>query len=220
MVENNQDQLPEIGYLYHYPNLDHPEEKFRLDIFVTSEPTRLHFDVLRAHFMVEKEPDQSDKLSVKHPWIFEREAHVCPGLVVMEDKAGKKEEAFTFGGQLTIQSREFYTVCNLISTAPILELSQAAPLNQFLIEEIEILFAEQRAKFAARKEYDSRVCAVEPIRLYQASLISVMEKIDRLREVDERYRQLSVYLHQQVYRISAAGYWKEPGNTLEQLLTS
>jgi hypothetical protein len=50
MHQNEEHNLPKIGYLYHYPRIDHSTDNFRLDIHITSEPTNQHFDVLRVQF--------------------------------------------------------------------------------------------------------------------------------------------------------------------------
>ena len=153
MTEKSQRDLPKIGYLYHYPQPDHPTDKFRLDIFLSSTPTEQHFDVVQAHFSVKAATDAIAELKVTHPWTYEQKARVCVGLVVIEDRKGKKEEAFTFGGQLEIDGQVSQTVCKLVSTAPILEISRATPLHQFFIEEIEIILAEYRAKYVDRQVY-------------------------------------------------------------------
>ncbi len=54
--------LPEIGYLYHYPRLDHPTDKFKLDIFISSVPTEKHFDVIRVTLPVTNHDGGMDHL--------------------------------------------------------------------------------------------------------------------------------------------------------------
>ena len=127
MEENTENNLPKIGYLYHYPKLDHATDKFRLDIYVSSEPTEKHFDVTQASFLVIPQKSAMDRLVITHPGDFTKKAHICAGLVVMKDRKGKKEEAFTFGGELQVEAEEYQTICSLTSSAPILEITHAAP---------------------------------------------------------------------------------------------
>ncbi|MBT3189898.1 MAG: hypothetical protein HN335_12960, partial [Anaerolineae bacterium] len=58
MNTKEENALPKIGYLYHYPQLDHPTDNFRLDIFVSSVPTEQHFDVQHVHFFI-KTPQET-----------------------------------------------------------------------------------------------------------------------------------------------------------------
>jgi hypothetical protein len=209
--------LPQIGYLYHYPHPDHPTNKFRMDIFIASTPTEHHFDVLRAHFCTKNAQESLTELIVIHPWTYEQSAHVCAGVIMMEDRKGKKEEAFTFGGQLTIAEQESQTVCRLVSTAPILEISGASSLQRFFIEEIEAILAMQRARYAELQTYEKKLCKADPFKLYQACLEELTKKLESFQHKDENYRQLLIYLHSQQHRLAAAGLAEEPILTLEEI---
>lgn len=217
MAEKSQRELPEIGYLYHYPQLDHPTDIFRLDIFVSSVQTERHFDVLRTHFFVKAKGETITKLTVTHPWVYEQYARVCAGVVVLEDRKGKKEEAFTFGGHLKIDGQESQTVCRLVSSAPILEISSATQIHGFFVEELEIILAQLQARYADHKVYEKRLCNTDPYRLYLACLLELVEKIEGFQHKDENYQQLLVYLHSQEHRLAAAGLLKGLLPTLESL---
>jgi len=217
MKKVSKSNLPQIGYLYHYPNPNHPTAKFRLDIFIASTPTEHHFDVLKAHFCVKDALESFSELIVTHPWIYEQSARVCAGVVVIEDRKGKKEEAFTFGGQLTIAEQESQTVCHLVSTAPILEITGASPLLRFFIEEVEALMAMQRARYAELQAYEKKLCEADPFRLYLACLEDLTKKIESFRHKDENYQQLLGYLHSQEHRLAAAGLIEDPTPTLENI---
>ena len=101
MTEENAMNLPKIGYLYHYPTVDHPTDKFRLDIYLSSIPTEKHFDVLHVITNTESQYGGLERLKVTHPWDFQSLYHVCAGKIILEDRKDKKDEAFCFGGQLT-----------------------------------------------------------------------------------------------------------------------
>ena len=188
-----------------------------MDIFISSKPTERHFDVLRAHFFIKGPREAVERLTVTHPWKYDPVAHVCAGVVIMEDRKGKKEEAFTFGGQLTIDEQESRTVCNLVSTAPILEISGASPLQHFFIEEVEAILAMQRARFTDLLAYEKHVCKADPFELYQACLEELTQKLESFQHKDENYRQLLVYLHSQEHRLAAAGLLVDPIPTLEDI---
>ena len=218
MTKGLEDDLPKIGYLYHYPKLDHPTNKFRLDIFISSIPTEEHFDVLRAHFFVKGPKGMLDRLTITHPWDFEKTSHVCEGLIIMEDRKGKKEEAFSFGGQLKIDVKENQTVCTLVSSAPILEISDVSPLHVLFIEELEVLFAEHRAKNVDRQEYETHLCEADPLELYIACLGELIKKFDHFPHKDEKYLQLLMFLHSNEHRLALAGLLDESTTKLENIL--
>jgi hypothetical protein len=217
MVEKSERKLPKIGYLYHYPKLDHPTEKFRLDIFVSSVPTEQHFDVLRAHFFVKTAHESIARLTVTHPWNYEKSARVCAGVVIMEDRKGKKEEAFTFGGQLKIEGKEQQTVCNLVSPATILEISRATSKYGLFIDELEIILAEQQARYRDRQEYEKQLCGADPFRLYLACLRELIQKLESFQHKDENYQQLLIFLHSEEHRLEEAGLLEKPIPTLETI---
>ena len=217
MDEKSEKKLPRIGYLYHYPNLDHPTEKFRLDIFVSSTPTEQHFDVLRAHFFVKTSAEGVSRLTVTHPWSYEQSTQVCAGVIIMEDHKGKKEEAFSFGGQLKIEGQKRQTVCNLVSPAPILEINRATPMHGLFIDELEIILAEQHARYSERQKYEKQLCEADPYRLYLACLNELIQKLEGLPHKDENYLQLLAFLYSQEHRLEAAGLLEKPIPTLESI---
>lgn len=211
----NEGPLPWIGYLYQQAG-----ELFRMEINISPEPTREHFDVLRAHFPLEESPGCPGQVVVSHPWIFDSRARVCPGVVILEDRLGEKEEAFTFGGHLTIETRKQYTVCELLSRAPILKLTQGSDLSRFLFEEIEILLAVERARFADLEEYQERICAFEPGQLYRACLVSVRDRIREMEQVDRRCRELEGFLQDQLHHLGSSEQDGAAEQTLEELFQS
>jgi hypothetical protein len=217
VIKKSINELPEIGYLYHYTNPTHPTDKFRMDIFISSKPTERHFDVLRAHFFIKGPREAVERLTVTHPWKYDPVAHVCAGMVIMEDRKGKKEEAFTFGGQLKIDGQESQTICNLVSRAPIIEISGATPIHRFFVEEIEIELAEYRARYLNGDEYERHICEVDPFILYLACLGTLIEKLEGFQHKDEEYRQLLVDLHSQVHRLDVAGLIEDSLPTLESI---
>lgn len=215
-MEQNQD-LPEIGYLFYFPKFDEPGENFRLDVFVSSIPTEMHFDVQHVKYNVRNEHNITEHLTVSHPWTSIKSATVCPGTIIMEDRNGKKEEAFSFGGQLSIEEKEAQTICSLVSPAPILEISTANPMQKLFVEELGIIVAEKRAMFADEHAYRQKVCSVEPFALYQACLHALVEKFEALPKNDETNQRFLFFLHSHVRRMKAAGVFQGYFATLEDI---
>jgi len=217
MTQQPGNTLPKIGYLYHYPRLDHPTDNFRLDIHVSSEPTNKHFDVLRAQIPVKAEEGYIRLLKVTHPWKFEKSAQVCAGILSMEDRKGSKEDAFTFGGKLTIENQEKQDICVLVSSAPILEMSGVVPLHIQFVEEVEILLAKIQARYSDHQAYEERLIKTEPFALYLACLQSILEKYEVLSHKTENQYRLLIYLHSQLHRLESAGMIREPILHLDDL---
>jgi len=219
MMHEIDHNLPEIGYLYHYPSLDHPTDKFRLDIFISNIPTEKHFDVLHVILNIESQYGGSERFKISHPWEYQSLHRLCPGMVILEDRYGKKEEAFCFGGQLTINKKGSLTECFLVSPAPILEIEENNPMNTLLIEKAEILLAEYRAVYANEQEYEVALCAADPLDLYIAFLYNSLEESRLKVHKDDIELQFFSYLHKEKHRLQAAGIIKEPLPSLDDIFT-
>jgi len=219
MIDSHGQDLPKIGYLFHYPKLAHPTEKFRLDIFLSTVPTERHFDVLRIYLSVRTPDGVSEQIKITHPWHYEGSYQVCGGVVIMEDRKGKKAEAFHFGGELNIVSQDKHTTCVITSSAPILDISGATPVYSLFIEELEVLFAEQRAANLTGLTYDLSFCGANPDQLYIACIRELTKKIEKASHQNERYLQLLLFLHAEEHRLKAAGLIKEPTPSLEDLFS-
>ncbi|MGB2965088.1 MAG: hypothetical protein WBB69_14000 [Anaerolineales bacterium] len=209
--------LPKIGYLYHYPALGHPTDKFRLDIFISDMPTGKHFDVLRVYLIAEQPNGELERLKISHPWYFENSYRICGGKVIMEDRKGKKVEAFSFGGQLTIHVKEMQTECILVSPAPILEISENTPLQVLFIEELELLLAEYRAENPNGHDFELHLCDADPFSLYIACIKELIEKFKLFPDKDEKYLQFLTYLQKEEHRLHAAGLLYGPIPRLEDI---
>ena len=200
-MNKEENVLPKIGYLYHYPRLDHPTDNFQLDIFVSSTPTEEHFDVEHVHFFVKASQERVEKITLLHPWTLQKTAHVCAGKIIMEDRNKEKKEAFTFGGELKIENQTAHTSCVFLSSAPILDLSDATPQQLLFSDELEILFAERRAMYANHREYEVQLGKAEPLKLYLASLKYLIEKFEKFPHKDRKYRQFLHFLHSEKQRL-------------------
>ena len=209
--------LPKIGFLYHYPTLDHPTDKFRLDIFVSSIPTEKHFDVLRVYLLAKNPNGDLEQMKITHPWHYGNSFRVCAGKVILEDRYGKKEEAFCFGGQLSINVKDKLTECVLVSPVPILEITENNPSQVMFIQELEIILAEYRADNLDSHDFELHLCNVDPLNLYLACLNELIEKFKHMPNKDENYLRFLSYLHKEEYRLEAAGLIKSNSPGLETL---
>ena len=137
--------------------------------------------------------------------------------VVLEDRHGKKQEAFTFGGDLTVKSQEQQTICTLVSNAPIFDASAASPLNKLFIDEVEIILAKQRAKFSKHTDFEEILCKADPFTLYLACLYQMIPELEQYPHQDDTHRDLLNYLHTQVERLEAARMLTIPAVKLEKI---
>jgi len=218
MADNKNISLAKVGYLYHYPQLAHPSEKFRLDIYLSQTPQDQFFGIRQAHFYIKQKELGIGRLTVTHPWDFDNQAQVCPGLVILEDHRKNKEEAFTFGGNLKINDQDSHTNCSLVSNAPILEITMADPLRKLLVEEVEILLSERSATYSDHNAYESHLCSADPLELYQACLVALIDKFDQFPHKSDQYVQFLSYLHAQQHRLEAAGLTGYPTPEIAKIL--
>lgn len=219
MSKNIEKGLPEIGYVYHFPELDHPTDKFRLEINISTIPTEEHFDVLRVYVWAVNSQGYLERIKIAHPWEFDETIKVCAGVVILEDRKGKKEEAFTFGGRLEIETKSKQTACSLVSSAPILEISGVSRLHRLFTEELEILLAKRKAALPDQQAYEKLLCGTDPLELYQACLNDLIKKFKQVPEQEEVYLKLVHYLQTEKHRLKTAGISQEESITLDELFS-
>ena len=141
MTEKKESIEPKYGYLFISPPNSQSPGAERLEIYIHKTPTNHHFDPLKVRLRVASAQTISEPIVIHHPWQFETSFQVVAGVIEIMDRKGKKVEAFSFGGQLTIDSQDSTTTCVLNSPAPIFEIHTNNPVLLSFIEEVEILFA-------------------------------------------------------------------------------
>ena len=216
MTELNEE--PKMGYWYHHSG--NAPGALRLDIAISKVPSGKHFDPSVVHLAVKDKQDSIERLAIHHPWTFANTYQACAGLVAIVDRRGKKEEAYAFGGSLTIKSRNTVTTCVLESPAPILEISSANPTLMMYIEEIEILFAKRRAVLLNESHnYEKLLVNADPLALYMACLMALDEKFDNFNhKEDSRILQFINFLHAEEKRLKDEGYAPNLSPDLEEIL--
>jgi len=184
----------QLGYCFHPPTTEHNLGYPQLDVVIRPTPTGEHFDPESFTCLIAT-TSGSARLHVAHPWAQETTYRVCAGEIVIEDARPEQVKAFTFGGTLQINSDLQRTVCQLASPAPLLEHSrQTLSLEEHLIEEVIILFAERRA---AQDDdiFDHKLAAVDPLLLYRACLVALNEKFAHFPATDDVHRRFKQFLH-------------------------
>lgn len=198
---------PKLGYWF-YPSEDgNAPGGNQLDIVISKTPTLEHFDPERVILNVIKMGKFMYRIKIIHPWNFEHSYKVITGILEIVDRKGKKEEAFTFGGTLKIESEESITICRMTSTAPIMEMNRVDPLLMKFIEEIEILLAERSAALLEKhRVYEQHLAEVDPFKMYLACLQTLIMKYESSRHLEEiGVEVFSNFLHQERRRLGEAG---------------
>lgn len=202
----------QLGYCFHAPVAEHDLGHPQLDVVIRPDPTGEHFDPESFTCLVAA-PNGSTKLHVVHPWAQENTQRVCAGEIIIEDARLKQVKAFTFGGTLQIDSAAHRTVCQLTSPAPLLEHDrQTSTLEESLIEEIYILFAQRRA---AQDDdvFERRLAAADPLWLYHACLVALNEKFAHFPAIGGVHRRFKQFL-----RVATQPLTDEVVPTLAELL--
>jgi hypothetical protein len=173
-------QAHELGYeFYPFPSAKRVGYA-RLEVNLLRAPTFEHYDPeeMVAPVMFAKDKVVGiERLRIQHPWHGLERYRAAPGRVVLTDRRGKEVEAFTFGGELEIESSSAHTRCLLTSPVPILNLVNMQDTDGLLAQEVEILLAERRALWLEKPDtFEERLLALEPQELYAACLASLRQK--------------------------------------------
>jgi hypothetical protein len=183
-----------LGYCFHPPTAEHVLGYPQLDVVLRPVPTCDHFDP-ESVTCPTAAASGSIKLHVVHPWTHDTTYRVCAGEIDIADARGQHVKSFTFGGELRLASDQRRTVCQIVSPVPLLEHAQhTLSLEEHLIEEVQILFAERRA---AQDDdvFERRLAAADPVRLYHACLAALDEKFADFPATDDFNYRLKQFLH-------------------------
>jgi hypothetical protein len=183
-------------------------------------PTRKHFDPERIELQLCDKDGMAHGAALKlNSW--SRGPHrVCPGRVVLRDRVDKQINFFTFGGSLELLSEPGARVYWLHSPAPLLELTPGSPGMVYqLAAEVELMLAVFRARWQAdQSEFSRRLCRLEPLQFYQASLASLLLRYKRAPTLEQGYLQLHHLICVERDWLKKSGQWPEPPPTLGMLL--
>ncbi len=181
MSTTNNPHEPKFGYRFSRSESGDTSSDSCFDVFINECPTEHHFDPEELYLHVKSKSNAIESLTIRHPWVHGSNYQVLAGSIELTDRYGKQEEAFTFGGNLKIESQDTVTICNLKSPAPILEISSADPILMMFIEEIEILFAKRRAALLSKPHtYEKHLINADPFKVYLACLNALIEKFEHL----------------------------------------
>jgi hypothetical protein len=179
----------ELGYRF-LPAEDHQAQGHPcLEINLYASPTGEHFDPHQLCLPVFEPSQGIQHLTLSHP-ADAAEYQVCIGRITLLDFVKKEVEAFSFGGQLVLQSLPGHTFCRLRSPAPIFDTGRFAEDEALLVSEYEAALAIFRAR--AQQEgldFDQHVASLDPKILFIALSASI----------DDNLRAMPASVHNESY---------------------
>ena len=217
MTNSNHLKASDYGYWFYPPESSHAPGGNRLDMFINETAGSQLFDLKNIRLPVEEDKG-IETLRIYHPWPHKPNYHVCAGTVELVDRNGEKEEAFSFGGSLTIQTHDSATTCILSSSAPILHIFSDDKIRMMLIEEIEILLAERRATLSP-DVYEQRLARSDPLSLYVACIHTLTKNYEHVsHQEDSQILPFINFLHAETTRLDKEELSQGLPTSLEEIL--
>ena len=210
----------EYGYFFHPRERSGSPGHPQLDVFLRSVPTEKHFDPIKITINVAVESKDIEFIQVHHPWSLLEHYQACSGRVILQDRKGKIVEAFTFGGELRIESKEDVTTGILTSPAPILELTSPSSIPSILAEETEIVFAERRATWEPdHATFNRKLIMADPLVLYCTCLeyLKIKHEHSHFRH-DGVIQHFSQFVRHEIEALQELHKWPEQLPTVGELL--
>lgn len=210
----------DLGYTFHPGSSLLGDEQ--IDIILREKPTNVHFDPQRVQVTV-RAPIEVEMLNIHHPWRFQKPVQVSPGFIRIFDRVKKEIEVFTFGGKMEVTAVADYTLCQISSPAPLLELRVKDAVTTLFFDEIEIIFAEMRAKLNLHtsSKFDAKLMTIEPFLLYVVCLECTRKKLGDFHNFEDvTQNKLKHKLLEEKERLQATNEWPSDIPTLQELLTT
>jgi hypothetical protein len=210
----------EYGYFFHSRERSSSPGHPQLDVFLRSVPTEKHFDPVNITINIATEEHDIEFIKVHHPWSLRENYRVCAGRVILRDRKGKKVEAFTFGGDLRIESEKALTTGILTSPAPLLELTSTSSIASILAEETEVLFAERHAEWEPdHRTFIEKLIMADPLVLYCACLEYLKVKYEHTHYRDDEVSQhFAQFIGDEIEALQELNKWPGKVPTIAELL--
>jgi hypothetical protein len=149
---------------------------------------------------------------------------ICPGKFYVRDKQKNEITFFSFGANIKLEQYPEKVIFNIISDAPILELSQknSTVVTDFA-EEVETQFARLEAKWMLQREDHHDFFAYlahtfSPFDLYTASIQTLLTHFNNATTLQHDHSQLCHLLKQEKHNLQENEQWPETAPSLEELI--
>lgn len=193
-----------------------------LVVAVRKEPTGLHFDPERLHLRLVDATGRAKWTTVSRLSPLEGTRRLCPGIVSLHDRSGRRVDFFAFGGSVEPSSPADQTVVVLRSPAPVLELTaQKETVADQLADETELLMAEAEAKWGPDEAgFERRLAGVGPLEFYLAVLHTILGRYQPDDILCTAYHDLCAALEQEKEWLVAERFWPAKPRQVEELLAA
>ena len=211
----------DLGYRFDPPCAHDDPCHRQLTVWLLPAPTERHYDPTTVQCTALAPPDGLEQLEIEHPWSGGARRQLYPGRIILKDRIGAKVEAFTFGGELSIES-DGATICVFKSPAPLLPILEAETTLGAFASEVEVILAERRAHWEMQGTLDvlqQRLAETPPLELYLICLRSVEEHFKAMgQHLDESDRKVLHFARRQREKLSDAGHWPAHVPSAEEAL--
>jgi hypothetical protein len=146
--------------------------------------------------------------------------YVCPGRVVLHDRADGRVYYFTFGGSLAVAAVGDPLVYLLASAAPILRIGDATdPIAGQVAIEAEVMLAQTRARWGRDDAgFQHRLAHLEPQNLYGSTLQAVLDQLKQAPALQSQSPDLVGLIHRERRWLQERGLWPAAEGSLAQML--
>ncbi len=213
-----------VGFQYRNPSDFKKPVQAELDIHLYAKSLPVFFATKAARFLIHSKDHLVYHLTVTHPWESYSHYRLLPGRITLADHSGNLVEAYSLGGEISIEARDDLTTCVVSSPAPVFDLATPLSDEALLITQLEALIAMQRATWGRDDTgFEEKLVSIKPEDLFAAMLVDVEVCLakDPLSEQDKSsHRQALMYLHQARRQMKEGHIWPAKPPTLADLLAA
>lgn len=194
-----------------------------LVVAIRKQPTVKHFDPETVHLYLRDEYGlpKGTTLSLISPLDGDT-AHVCPGIIRLQDRAGEEVDFYTFGGSLETAVRPDEMVVVVRSPAPILELTdKEETVQDELAAETGALLGQVEINWLDDEEgFSHRLAEIDPLQLYKATLGSLLHRFETDAALEQGFSApLHNALRQEKRWLASQDQWPENPPTIKELFS-
>lgn len=193
----------------------------RLEIILRDAPTEKHFDPEEVQINLSTAKQESIQMThIYHPWGHPGRYQAVAGRILIEDRHGMQVEAFTFGGEFSIDLQETHTNCHLESPAIILHPTQPNSIPWLLARLGQQFLAERSAAHLPDLEiYERKLIQADPLILYAVFLQSNEKRFENFPYPHETsIHNIHYALQAEIERMQDRKIWPQHLPSIQELL--
>ena len=158
-------------YIFYPSKYVPPLGHSQLDICLSTVSTQRFFDMTSVHLPALVDGHLELERVIHHGAAAQAQP-ICPGRIVMEAHNGDRAEAFSFGGEMTLEAHEDYTIGRITSPAPIFSLGtdMLAPVRLMMDEVLALIAKERARRHNTGEAFWNRLAHLTPYQLFLVML--------------------------------------------------